>query len=128
DSAFARFNTIITSLKALDEGYSSKNYVRKFLRALHHKWRAKVTTIEELKYLTSLSLDELIGNLKVHEMIIKKDSEIVMKAKKESSDEECLTSGSEDEEYAMAVRDFNKKFFKRRGRFVRQPRNDKKMF
>ncbi|GKC97583.1 hypothetical protein Tco_1167858, partial [Tanacetum coccineum] len=35
NSAFARFNTIITSLKALDEGYSSKNYVRKFLKALH---------------------------------------------------------------------------------------------
>ncbi|GJZ75987.1 hypothetical protein Tco_0640452 [Tanacetum coccineum] len=33
-------------------------------------------------------------------------------------DEECLTSGSKDEEYSMAVRDF-KKFFKRRGRFVR---------
>ncbi|GKF05601.1 zf-CCHC domain-containing protein, partial [Tanacetum coccineum] len=33
----------------------------------------------------------------------------------------------EDEEYAMAVRDF-KKFFKRRGRFVRQPQNDKKAF
>ncbi|GKG34780.1 hypothetical protein Tco_0437476, partial [Tanacetum coccineum] len=31
----------------------------------------------------------------------------------ESSDEECSTSGSEDEEYAMAVRDF-KNFFKRR--------------
>ncbi|GKC40219.1 hypothetical protein Tco_1052603 [Tanacetum coccineum] len=76
DSAFARFNTIITSLKALDEGYSSKNYVRKFLRALHPKWRAKVTAIEESKDLTSLSLDELIGNLKVHEMIIKKDSDI----------------------------------------------------
>ncbi|GJV54123.1 copia protein [Tanacetum coccineum] len=115
DSAFARFNTIITSLKALDEGYSSKNYVRKFLRALHPKWRAKVTAIEESKDLTSLSLDELIRNLKVHEMIIKKDSEI------------CSTSGSEDEEYAMAVRDF-KKFFKRRGRFVRQPQNDKKTF
>ncbi|GJT84985.1 zf-CCHC domain-containing protein [Tanacetum coccineum] len=137
DSAFARFNTIITSLKALDEGYSSKNYVRKFLRALHPKWRAKVTAIEESKDLTSLSLDELIGNLKFHEMIIKKDSEIVkekverkslaLKAKKESSDEECSTSESEDEEYAMAVRDF-KKFFKRRGRFVRQPQNDKKTF
>ncbi|GKD30942.1 hypothetical protein Tco_1241720 [Tanacetum coccineum] len=126
DSAFARFNTIITSLKALDEGYSSKNYVMKFL-----------TAIEKLKDLTSLLLDELIGNLKVHEMIIKKDSEIVkakgerrslaLKAKKESSDEECSTSKSEDEEYAMAVRDFEK-FFKRRGRFVRQPRNDKKTF
>ncbi|GJU50366.1 retrovirus-related pol polyprotein from transposon TNT 1-94 [Tanacetum coccineum] len=137
DSAFARFNTIITSLKALDEGYSSKNYVRKFLRALHPKWRAKVTAIEDSKDLTSLSLDELIGNLKVHEMIIKKDSEIVkakgerkslgLKAKKESSDEECLTSEIKDEEYAMAVRDF-KKFFKRRGRFVREPRNDKKTF
>ncbi|GKC90345.1 UBN2 domain-containing protein [Tanacetum coccineum] len=107
-SAFARFNTIITSLTALDEGYSSKNYVRKFLRALHPKWRAKVTAIEESKDLTSLSLDELVGNLKVHEMIIKKDSGLVkekverkslaLKAKKESSDEECLTSGSEDEE------------------------------
>ncbi|GJR27985.1 zf-CCHC domain-containing protein [Tanacetum coccineum] len=137
DSAFARFNTIITSLKALDEGYSSKNYVRKFLRALHPKWRAKVAAIEESKYLTSLSLDELIGNLKVHEMFIKKDSEIVkakverkflaLKARKESSDEECLNFRSEDEEYAMAVRDF-KKFFKRRGRFMRQPRNDKKTF
>ncbi|GJT05516.1 retrovirus-related pol polyprotein from transposon TNT 1-94 [Tanacetum coccineum] len=99
DSDFARFNTIITCLKTLDEA------------------------IEESKDLTSLSLDELIVKLKVHEMIIKKDSEIVkekverkslaLKAKKESSDEECSTSGSKDEEYTMAVRDF-KKFFKRR--------------
>ncbi|GJX90307.1 hypothetical protein Tco_0343633 [Tanacetum coccineum] len=106
DSAFARFNTIITNLKTLDEGYSSKNYVRKFLRDLHPKWRTKVTTIKESKDLTSLSLDELIGNLKVHEMIIKKDSKIVkekverkslaLKAKKESSDEVCSTSRSKD--------------------------------
>ncbi|GKA40277.1 retrovirus-related pol polyprotein from transposon TNT 1-94 [Tanacetum coccineum] len=78
------------------------------LRALHPKWRAKVTAIEESKDLMSLSLDELTGNLKVHEMIIKKDSKIVkekverkfiaLKAKKESSDEECSTSGSKDEE------------------------------
>nr|GFA47173.1 alpha/beta hydrolases superfamily protein [Tanacetum cinerariifolium] len=93
--------------------------------------------IKESKDLTSLSPDELVGNIKVYEMIIKKDSEIVkakgerkslaLKAKKESSDEECLTSESEDEEYVMAVRDF-KKFFKRRGRFVRQLGNDKKTF
>ncbi|GJY72557.1 hypothetical protein Tco_0476260 [Tanacetum coccineum] len=38
---------------------------------------------------------------------------ITLKAKKESSDEECLTSGSEDDKYAMAVRDF-KKLFKRK--------------
>ncbi|GJT48947.1 hypothetical protein Tco_0975104, partial [Tanacetum coccineum] len=103
DNEFARFNTIITSLKALDEGFSSKNYVKKFLKALHPKWRAKVTAIEESKDLTSLSLDELIGNLKVFEVIIKKDSEMVkgnreqsrslaLKAKKESSDEDSSTS------------------------------------
>ncbi|GJW83428.1 hypothetical protein Tco_0156573 [Tanacetum coccineum] len=57
-------------------------------------------TIKESKDLTSLSFDELIGNLK---------------DKDKSSEEESSTSRSEDEEYAMAVRDFNK-FFKRRGR------------
>nr|GEW54470.1 zf-CCHC domain-containing protein/UBN2 domain-containing protein [Tanacetum cinerariifolium] len=76
--------------------YSSKNYVRKFLRAIHPKWRANVTVIEESKDLTSL-------------------------------DEECLNFKSKDEEYVMTARDF-KKLFKRRGRFVRQPQNDKKTF
>ncbi|GJX81985.1 retrovirus-related pol polyprotein from transposon TNT 1-94 [Tanacetum coccineum] len=81
--------------------------------------KAKVTAIEDSKDLMSLSLDELIGNLKVHEMIIKKDSEIVkakverksiaLKAKKESGDEEYKNqrdfvggswsdSGEEDDE------------------------------
>nr|GEW37819.1 UBN2 domain-containing protein [Tanacetum cinerariifolium] len=106
---------------SLRVGFSSKNYVRKFLRALHPKWRAKVKAIEESKDLTSLPLNELIGNLKVYEVIIKKDSEMVkgkrelnrsldLKTKKESSDEDSSTSDSENEEYAMAVRDLN--FFK----------------
>ncbi|GJV87945.1 hypothetical protein Tco_1531883 [Tanacetum coccineum] len=50
---------------------------------------------------------------------------LALKAKKESSDEDSLTSDSEDEEYAMTVREF-KKFFKRRGRFVRQPQDERK--
>ncbi|GJX03004.1 hypothetical protein Tco_0188920 [Tanacetum coccineum] len=123
DSGFARFNTIITSLKVLDEGFSSKNYVRKFLRALHPKWRAKVTAIEESKDFSSLALDELIANLKVHEVVMEKDSEIyrgkkervksiALKAKKESSDDETSTSESDDEEYAMAVKNFKKMMVK----------------
>ncbi|GJU48993.1 retrovirus-related pol polyprotein from transposon TNT 1-94 [Tanacetum coccineum] len=44
---------------------------------------------------------------------------------KENLWKEAFVITHQDEEYAMAVRDF-KKFFKRRGRFVRQPRNDKK--
>ncbi|GJU40444.1 retrovirus-related pol polyprotein from transposon TNT 1-94 [Tanacetum coccineum] len=61
------------------------------------------------KDLPSLALDELIRNLKVHEVVIEKDSEIyrgkkervnsiALKAKKESSDDEtCLTAQSSNE-------------------------------
>nr|GEU85402.1 retrovirus-related Pol polyprotein from transposon TNT 1-94 [Tanacetum cinerariifolium] len=79
DNGFARFNTIITSLKALHEG---------------KKERVK---------------------------------SIALKAKKESSDDETSTSRSDDEEYTMAVRNF-KKFFRRKGIFFRQPREEKKSF
>ncbi|GJT64545.1 hypothetical protein Tco_1016025 [Tanacetum coccineum] len=69
--------------------------------------------IEESKDLSSLALDELIGNLKVHEVVMEKDSEIyrgkkervksiALKAKKESSDNETSTFRSDDEEYPMA--------------------------
>ncbi|GJY31630.1 hypothetical protein Tco_0415125 [Tanacetum coccineum] len=133
-----RFNTIITSLKALDESFLSCNHVKKFLRALPTKWRPKVTAIEESKDLSTLIVDELIGNLKVYKVVLEKDSEIskskkekykslALKARKVLSEEEASSSDSEDEEYAMAVRDF-KKFFRRRGKFVRQPYDDKKNF
>ncbi|GJW25309.1 zf-CCHC domain-containing protein [Tanacetum coccineum] len=142
DSGFARFNTIITSLKALDEGFFRKNYVRKFLRALHPKWRAKVTAIEESKDLSTLALDELIGNLKVHEFVMEKFSKIyrgkkervksiALKAKKESSDDETLTFRSDDEEYVMAVRNFKKCGDPNHliGDFPKPPRNkDQKAF
>ncbi|GJS04972.1 retrovirus-related pol polyprotein from transposon TNT 1-94 [Tanacetum coccineum] len=132
------FNTIITSLKALDESFSSRNHVRKFLRALPSKWRPKVTAIEESKDLSKLSLDELVGNLKVYEVVLEKDLEIAknkkekykslaLKARQVLSDDDASSSDSNDEEYAMAVRDF-KKFFRRRGKFVRQPYDDKKNF
>ncbi|GJT12154.1 hypothetical protein Tco_0859196 [Tanacetum coccineum] len=79
--------------------------------------RAKVTAIEESKDLSSLALDELIGNLKVHEVVMEKDFEIykgkkervksiTLIAKKEYSNDETSTSGSDDEEYVMAVRNF----------------------
>ncbi|GJY29784.1 hypothetical protein Tco_0405551 [Tanacetum coccineum] len=137
DYTFAGFNTIITSLKALDESFSSRNHVRKFLRALPTKWRPKVTAIEESKDLSTLPLNELIGNLKVYELVLEKDSKaskvkkenyksLALKARKVSGDKEESCSGS-DEEYALAVRDF-KKIFRRRGKIIRQPHDGKKSF
>nr|GEX02930.1 UBN2 domain-containing protein [Tanacetum cinerariifolium] len=72
DSGFARFNTIITSLKALDEGKKERI------------------------------------------------NSIALKAKKESSDDETLTFRSDDEEYAMTVRNFKKFFRKRENLFGNQ--------
>ncbi|GJR41274.1 zf-CCHC domain-containing protein [Tanacetum coccineum] len=120
DCAFARFNTIITSLKASDESFPSRNHVRKFLRALPTKWRPKVTVIEESKDLSTLPLDELIGNLKVYEVALEKDSEVsknkkekykslAHKAKKLSSDEEASCLDSDDEEYGMAKEERKRK-------------------
>ncbi|GJY78376.1 zf-CCHC domain-containing protein [Tanacetum coccineum] len=98
----------------------------------------KVTAIKESKDLSTLPLDELIDNLKVYEVVLEKDSKIskgkkekykslALKARKVSSDEEVSCSESDNEEYAMAVRDF-KNFFRRRVKFVRQPHDDKNNF
>ncbi|GJX40590.1 zf-CCHC domain-containing protein [Tanacetum coccineum] len=107
DCAFARFNTIIILLKALDESFSSRNHVRKFLRALPTKWHPKDLDISKNKK--------------------EKYKSLALKARKVLSEEEATSSDSDDKEYAMEVRDF-KKFFKRRGKFVRQPYDDKKKF
>ncbi|GJV20617.1 hypothetical protein Tco_1369637 [Tanacetum coccineum] len=138
DCAFARFNTIITSLKALNESFLSHNHVRKFLRALPTKWHPKVTAIEESKDLSTQPLDDLISNLKFYEVVLENDLEIsknkkekykslALKARKVLSEEEATSMDSDDEKYAMVVRDF-KKFFRIRGKFVRQPYDNKKNF
>ncbi|GJS68556.1 zf-CCHC domain-containing protein [Tanacetum coccineum] len=93
------------------------------------------------KNLTTPTTFELIGNLKsFHEEIIKKDFEtvknkreqnrsITLKARKESSDENSSSSDSKDEEYAMTVRNFYRKFFQKYDcRFVLQPHDERKPF
>nr|GEX12649.1 retrovirus-related Pol polyprotein from transposon TNT 1-94 [Tanacetum cinerariifolium] len=81
-----------------------KEYERIFMCKTAKDIRAKVTTIEESKDLSSLALDELIDNLKVHEVVMEKDSEIY-----------------------RGKKNF-KKFFRRKGKFVRQLREEKKSF
>ncbi|GJV07466.1 UBN2 domain-containing protein [Tanacetum coccineum] len=111
DSSFIRFNVIVTSLKSLDPDHSSKNHVRRFLHALPLKWRAKVTAIEEAKDLATLPLDELIGNLKVYEMVLENDGvgskttkekvkSLALKAKvtREKTSDDSDSQGGSDED------------------------------
>ncbi|XP_071739399.1 uncharacterized protein [Rutidosis leptorrhynchoides] len=84
DTAYSTFNNICSSLKAL---------------AFPSKWRPKVTAIDESTDLEKLSLDELIGNLKVHEVILDKDEE-ADKVKKEKNKSIALKAKeSEEGEY-----------------------------
>ncbi|GJS30156.1 hypothetical protein Tco_0490776 [Tanacetum coccineum] len=69
-------NNYSSSLKSLDQDYSNKNHVSKFLSALPLKWRAKIIGIKEGKDLATLPLDELIGNLKVYEMVLENDGAV----------------------------------------------------
>ncbi|GJY63482.1 retrovirus-related pol polyprotein from transposon TNT 1-94 [Tanacetum coccineum] len=73
-----------------------------------------VTVIEESKDLSKLSLDELVGNLKVYEVVLEKDLEsaknkkekyksLSLKARQVLSDEDGSSSDSNDVEYAMAT-------------------------
>ncbi|GJS29451.1 hypothetical protein Tco_0490071 [Tanacetum coccineum] len=109
DSDFARFNTIITSLKALDEGFSSKNYVRKFLRAQHPKWRAKVTGFEEIKDLSSLTLDELIGNLKYMKSSWKKIPKSIEAKRKDSLEERVNLLGNQEKKRSHSEKGMRRK-------------------
>ncbi|GJU47631.1 retrovirus-related pol polyprotein from transposon TNT 1-94 [Tanacetum coccineum] len=120
-SGFTRFNVVVTSLKYLDQDYSSKNHVRKFLRALSLKWRAKVTTIKEAKDLATLLLDELIGKLKVYEMILENDGvasktttekvkSLALKAKvtrEQTSDDSDSQGGSNEDVDEEVIEAFN---------------------
>nr|GEV22282.1 zinc finger protein [Tanacetum cinerariifolium] len=57
----------------------------------------------------------------------KKYKSLALKARKVLSEEEATSLDSNDEGYAMAIRDF-KKFFRRRGKFGRQPHDNKRNF
>ncbi|GJZ64458.1 hypothetical protein Tco_0620879 [Tanacetum coccineum] len=127
----------MTSLKSLDPDYSSKNHMRKFLRALLLKWRANVMAIKEAKDLATLPLDELVENLKVYKMILENDGvgskttkekvkSLALKAKvtrEQTSDDSDSQGGSDEdineeeaEAFNLMDRNFRKLFCKGFGR------------
>jgi len=65
--------------------------VSKILRILPVRWRPKVTAIEEAKDLNTLSIEDLVSSLKVHEISLnehepaKKNKSIVLPSKGKSS-------------------------------------------
>ena len=64
------FTDIINNLKNLDKSYTDSKLYRKVLRSLPHSWEAMVIAIQEAKDLTCLKLEEILGSLMAHELIL----------------------------------------------------------
>ncbi|XP_070002702.1 uncharacterized protein [Nicotiana sylvestris] len=70
-----RFTSIINELHSLGDVIPRNKLVWKILSVLPGSWESKVNAITEAKDLQTLTMDELIGNLKTYEMKRKKHSE-----------------------------------------------------
>ena len=119
---FTHFTDIINGLKSLGKSYSNSDLVRKILRSLPRTWEAKVTAIQEAKYLNILPLEELLGSLMTYELSMKQHQEEDVKKKRiialkstAQPDEESDDTENEkqDEEMTLITRRF-KKFLKKR--------------
>uniref|UniRef100_A0A0R0EFW2 Uncharacterized protein n=1 Tax=Glycine max TaxID=3847 RepID=A0A0R0EFW2_SOYBN len=64
---FRRFQTILNELRCLNKTFDNYENIDKILRILYRMWRLQVTTLRTVKNLDSMSIEELIGTLKVHE-------------------------------------------------------------
>nr|KYP59242.1 hypothetical protein KK1_014674 [Cajanus cajan] len=70
---FERFQTIVNELSFLGRTYDNFDQIDKLLRSLPRKWRPQVTVLRASKDLEKLSLEEMVGLLKVHEMELQQD-------------------------------------------------------
>jgi len=93
DEMYSRFTYIVNELRLLGKIYSPHDIIRKILRCLPNIWRPIVTAITQAKDLNSLALEDLIGTLRTHEVLlqedkpIKKGKMIALKATQDNLDE-----------------------------------------
>ena len=63
ENMFGRFQTLCHGLKALGKSYTTADHVRKILRSLPKQCKPKVTTIQEVKDLSTLRMKDLLSSL-----------------------------------------------------------------
>jgi hypothetical protein len=66
---FLRVEELVNAMKGLGEKFEESLLVQKILRSLLDKFNPKVSAIEELNDLKTLSIDQLLGTLIAYEMI-----------------------------------------------------------
>ena len=98
-SYFLRVEELVNLMKGLGEKIDDTFLVRKILRSLTDRFNPKVSAIEELDDLKSMTIDQLLGTLTAYEMRIVKDKsttrEASFKAEKEKMDKESESDTDE---------------------------------
>jgi len=146
DEMYSIFQTLVSGLQILKKSYVASDRVSKILRSLPARWRPKIT---EAKDLNTLSVEDLVSSLKVHEMSLnehepsKKSKSIALPSKGKSSKalkviefEEESPDGDSDEDptkkMAMISNKLeylakkNRKFLSRRGGYKSSKKEDQK--
>jgi hypothetical protein len=77
---FLRVDELVNAMKGLGEKIEESILVRKILRSLLDKFNPKISAIEELNDLKTLSIDQFLGTLTSYKMRINKDKSITREA------------------------------------------------
>lgn len=64
---FSHFQTILNELRSLGRTYDYYDHIDKILGSPSRKWRPRITVLIALKNLDTISLEEVVGTLKVLE-------------------------------------------------------------
>ena len=130
----------------LKKNYVASDYVSKILRSLPTRWRPKFTAIEEAKDLNTLSVEDLVSSLKVHEISLtehkpaQKSKSIALPSKEKlskalkviESDEESPDGDSDEDHAEMMAMLSNrlqylaKKFLSRTSGYIGYKKEDQK--
>ncbi|XP_070032158.1 uncharacterized protein [Nicotiana tomentosiformis] len=114
-----RFTIITNKLKLLRKVFTSDELVSKEVRILPASWELKVTIIQEANELDKISPDELVGNLKTHE--IRK-----LELRKEESKRDKVLALRASEEYESENDKLNLAMFSKFKRFMKNSINSSK--
>ena len=115
DEFYAKLKDIVNSTFNLGETISKPKIVRKVLRSLPERFRAKITAIEELKDIDKIPLTKMVGNLQTYKLGLTrigktgKGKSMALKAKSSEIDE---SSDDEDSKMKSYITRQFKKFMK----------------
>ena len=123
DVMFGRFQTILNGLTALGTTFTKAQNNMKILDSLPPVWEAMATAISVGRDMRTLTLDELIRALRVHEVHlckrdkIKVQEPIALPAEEEQTQPESIKASSEDsseDEVSLMAKKF-RRMMKKKG-------------